>query len=126
MKLKVLLPNQVYIVEEVVKVIAEGENGYFCLLPRHRDFTSTLVPGILSFSTPDGREHYVAVDIGCLVKKGDEVLVSSRNAVRGEELGMLKDEVVRRFEEIDEREKKARTAAAKLEIDLLRRFMELK
>jgi hypothetical protein len=34
--------------------------------------------------------------------------------------------VVRQFEEIDEREKKARSAAAKLEIDLLRRFMEMR
>jgi hypothetical protein len=34
--------------------------------------------------------------------------------------------VIRQFEEIDEREKKARAAAAKLEVDLLRRFMELR
>jgi hypothetical protein len=41
-------------------------------------------------------------------------------------LGKLKLEVVKQFQELDEREKKARSAAAKLEIDLLRRFIELR
>jgi hypothetical protein len=42
----------------------------------------------------------------------------------GAEPGTLKDMVIKQFEEIDEREKKALSAAAKLEMDLLRRFME--
>ena len=64
--------------------------------------------------------------MGTLVKKGSEILVSTRNAFQSPELGHLKDVVIRQFEEIDEREKKARAAAARLEIDLLRRFMELR
>jgi F-type H+-transporting ATPase subunit epsilon len=66
------------------------------------------------------------VDVGALVKRGCDILVSTRNAVRGPELGRLKDYVVAQYREIDEREKKARSAAAKLEVDLLRRFMELR
>ncbi|MBP1720607.1 MAG: hypothetical protein H6Q50_119, partial [Deltaproteobacteria bacterium] len=42
------------------------------------------------------------------------------------ELGKLKQVVEEQFEELDEKEKKARTAAAKLEVDLLRRFLELR
>jgi hypothetical protein len=38
----------------------------------------------------------------------------------------LKEVVIAQFKEIDEREKKARSAAARLEVDLLRRFMELR
>jgi len=45
MQLKVLLPTQVLVDEPVSKVVAEGEDGSFCLLPRHVDFTSALVPG---------------------------------------------------------------------------------
>jgi len=60
------------------------------------------------------------------VKRGSEVTVSTRNAVKGPELGTIKDVVIKQFEEIDERVKKARSAAAKLEVDLLRRFMELR
>jgi F-type H+-transporting ATPase subunit epsilon len=95
-------------------------------MPQHVDFTTALVPGVMSFTTPAGRDEYLALDVGTLVKKGNEVLVSTRNAFRGPELGHLKEVVIRQFEEIDEREKKARAAAAKLEVDLLRRFMELR
>ncbi len=46
MRLKVLLPSQVLIDQEVSKIIAEAENGSFCLLPRHVDFSAALVPGL--------------------------------------------------------------------------------
>jgi F-type H+-transporting ATPase subunit epsilon len=111
--------------EKVAKVVAEAANGFFCLLPHHVDYTAALVPGIFLFETEE-EENYLAIDVGTLVKKGDEILVSVRNAVRGPELGKLKLEVVKQFRELDEREKKARSAAAKLEVDLLRRFMELR
>lgn len=126
MKLKVLLPSEVFLDADVTKVVAEAENGFFCLMPQHVDFTAALVPSVFSYTASDGGEHYLAVDVGTLVKKGGEILVSTRNAFLSPELGHLKDVVIRQFEEIDEREKKARAAAARLEIDLLRRFMELR
>jgi F-type H+-transporting ATPase subunit epsilon len=126
MQLKVLLPAEIFLTEEVIKVVAEAENGLFCLMPQHVDFAASLVPGIFTFTTQNGEDHYCAVDMGTLVKKGSEVLVSTRSAFRGRELGQLKEVVIAQFKEIDEREKKARSAAAKLEIDLLRRFMELR
>lgn len=125
MNLQILLPAEILLTEEVTRIVAEAENGYFCLLPRHCDFTAALVPGVFSFTARDGEVH-LAIDGGTLIKKGAEVLVSTRNAVRGRELGTLKEVVIRQFEEIDERERKARSAAAKLEVDLLRRFMELR
>jgi F-type H+-transporting ATPase subunit epsilon len=126
MKLKILLPAEIFLSEEVTKIVAEAENGMFCLMPQHIDFTAALVPGVFSYSTAGGEDAYLAIDIGTLVKKGSDVLVSTRNAFRGPELGHLKEVVIAQFREIDEREKKARTAAARLEVDLLRRFMELK
>lgn len=125
MNLKILLPAEVLLSEKVTKVVAEAANGFFCLLPHHVDYTAALVPGVFLYET-EREENYLAVDVGTLVKKGDEILVSVRNAVRGPELGQLKLEVVKQFRELDEREKKARSAAAKLEVDLLRRFMELR
>lgn len=126
MNLKVLLPAEIYLAEEVTKIVAEAENGFFCLLPQHVDYTAALAPGVFVYTTPDGKDHYMAVDVGIIVKKGADVFVSTRNAVRGRELGDLREVVVAQYRELDEREKKARTAAAKLELDLLRRFMEMK
>lgn len=125
MKLKVLLPVGVLLDEEVTKVTAEAANGSFCLLPRHIDFVSYLVPGILSFVSEKGQEEFLAVDEGVLVKDGLEVLVSSTRAVRGAELGKLKETVDRVFRHIDEQEKTARSTMAKLEADLVRGFLEL-
>jgi F-type H+-transporting ATPase subunit epsilon len=84
MKLKVLLPTEILVDEAVRKITAEAANGSFCLLPRHIDFVTALVPGLLSFETQkEGQEVFVAVAEGVLVKSGEEVLVSVRNAARG-------------------------------------------
>ncbi|KPJ86608.1 MAG: ATP synthase F0F1 subunit epsilon [Spirochaetes bacterium DG_61] len=125
MNLKVLLPTKMYIDQNVVKVVAEAENGSFCLLPRHIDFVAALVPGILSYESVEGQEEFVAVDEGILVKVGQEVLISTRNAERSSELGKLKETVEKSFQVLDDRERKARSAAAKLEADLARKFLEL-
>jgi F-type H+-transporting ATPase subunit epsilon len=125
MNLKVLLPTEVLVDEDAAKVTAEAHNGSFCLLPRHVDFVAALVPGLLSFQSPGGREQFLAVDEGVLVKCGDEVLVSTRRAVRGGDLGTLRETVDAEFSVVDEREKAARASAARLEADLVRRFMEL-
>jgi F-type H+-transporting ATPase subunit epsilon len=67
MKLKVLLPTEILVDQEVTKVIAEAENGSFCLLPRHIDFVAALPPGILIFESAEGHEEFIAVDEGTLV-----------------------------------------------------------
>ncbi|RJR35392.1 MAG: F0F1 ATP synthase subunit epsilon [Deltaproteobacteria bacterium] len=125
MKLKVLLPTQVLLEEETEKIIAEAENGSFCLLPRHIDFAAALVPGILSYHRPGGEEAVLAVDEGILIKCGPEVLVSTRNAVSGPDLGQLRETVEKRFKALDERERQARAALAHLEATFIRRFLRM-
>lgn len=125
MRLKVLLPIKILIDEEVVKVIAEAENGSFCLLPRHIDFVAALVPGLLSFTTVDQEEEFLALDEGILVKRGPEVLVSTRNAVLGPDLGILRQMIRKQYQELEEHEKRVQAAMARLEADLVKRFIEL-
>jgi F-type H+-transporting ATPase subunit epsilon len=126
MILKLLVPTQVMVSREVSKINAEASNGAFCLLPRHVDFVTALVPGLLSFIGEDGRETTIAVNEGTLVKRGEEVLVSVRSAVPGEELSGLRRKVREEFEKTDEREMRARSAAAKIEADFIRRYLEMK
>lgn len=125
MRLKVLLPSHVLVDEPVRKIIAEAENGHFCLLPRHVDFVAALAPGILSWLSPEGEELFAAVDEGVLVKCGIEVLVSTRNGVRGDQLGLLRQTVDGVFRRLDEQERRSRTALARMEADFARRFWEL-
>ena len=125
MRLKVLLPTEVLLDREVTKVIAEAENGHFCLLPHHIDFVAALVPGILSFEFDSGQEAFLAVDEGILVKCDREVLVSTLNAIRDDDLDRLKRTVEQQFQVLDEREKLTRSALAKFEASIIRRFQEL-
>jgi F-type H+-transporting ATPase subunit epsilon len=125
MRLQVLLPTEVLVDEETAKVIAEAENGAFCLLPRHIDFVAALVPGLLCFCDREGTERYAAIDEGILIKCGRDVSVSTLNGVRGTNLAELSALVDERFLALDEHERKARTALARLEAGTLRGFLEL-
>ena len=119
------MPTTVLVEEPANKIIAEAVNGYFCLRPRHIDLVAALVPGILTFYTPDDVEQFVAIDNGILVKCGQEVMISTLNGVRGTALEQLRDTVAERFLELDEHERMARTALARLEAGTIRRFIEL-
>ncbi len=124
MRLKVLLPTEIFLDEAVVKVNAEAKNGCFCLLPHHINFVTALVPGILSFVSTDGQETFLAVDEGILVKWNADVLVSTRNAVLSTNLNQLKQTIEQRFRQLDEQEKNARLALTKLEANIVRQFIE--
>ncbi len=125
MRLKLLLPSHILIDEPVQKIIAEGQDGSFCLEPRHVDFVSALKPGLLQFIAENGQEVFVAMDEGILVKCADEVMVSAYNAVRGDDLATLKDTVEHRFRQLDESERIARSALARLEAGVVRRFIQM-
>jgi len=125
LNLKILLPAGVQIETEVEKVSAEAQNGHFTLLPRHVDFVAALVPGIFYYQTPDGNEHFLALDDGILVKQGGQVYVSAAQAVSGDDLEHLEDLVENELKVLGESEKKARTVMARLEADTLRRFTRL-
>jgi F-type H+-transporting ATPase subunit epsilon len=127
MKLRVLVPDDIIFDDEVQSVVAEGKDGHFGLKPRHIDFVSALVPGILAFvRRPDAEEEYLAVDRGILIKQGETVTVSVRKAVGGVGLEELVKTVSARFLEQDERERSVRSAVARLEAGFLRRVMDLK
>jgi len=125
MKLRVWVPSDVVVEREATKIKAEAEYGWFCILPRHVDFVTSLVPGILSFDVPGGQTEYLAIDHGVLVKCGPEVSVSTRSAVRGADLGALKETVEKRFHVLHEKEQASRKLEAKLEADLVRGLVEL-
>ena len=125
MQVKILLPSTVFLDQVAKKLVAEGQNGFFCLLPRHIDYTNALVPGILTLEHVDGQIAYYAVSEGILVKIGRQVLLSVRDAVRGETLEDLKKAVDSQFLQLIRQEQASRTALRKLEAETIRRFMEL-
>lgn len=120
MRLKLLAPTRVVVDEEVHKIVAEGEHGSFCLLPRHVDLLASLVPGLLAFVDHTGSERFAAVDEGLLVKCGESVVVATRQAVRGDDLEALRRRVRDEFAQLDERERAAQVASSRLEASFWR------
>jgi len=123
--LTILLPEKTFLKKEVKKITAEAENGWFCLKPKHVDFTTSLIAGILIITTAGGRDDYLAVDEGILVKHGKEVVISTRNTIEGNNLGELKVRVEEMFVRTSEKEKDAMVALSKLEADFVRSFLNL-
>ncbi len=123
MQLKILLPFQVFAEKtDVLRVVAETQEGSFGLLPHRLDCVAALVPGILTYETAADGEVFVAVDEGVLVKTGAEVLVSVRRALGGADLGQLRASVESEFLTLDENEQSVRSVMAKLESGFLHRF----
>jgi F-type H+-transporting ATPase subunit epsilon len=125
MHLEVLTPGETVLDARVRAVSAVGLSGAFGLLPRHADIAAPLVPGILSWRDRDGAEGLAAVDRGVLLKLGASVRVTCARAVLGRDLATLSTLVEERFLALGEQERSARSAAARLEAGIIRRFLEL-
>ena len=127
MNLRILLPYRIFAeLQGIKRIVAETLQGSFGLLPNRLDCTAALVPGILTYETETGKVIYIATDEGILVKAGQDVLISVRNALEGTDLSDLHKRVIQDFENLDEQEKKVRTATAKLELGFIRRFEEFR
>ena len=123
MRLRIFQPQSVFMEETVEKVVAQGPEGAFGILPRHLDMVAALSPGILAYWPSGDGERFLAVNGGILVKQGETVHVATRMAVPGS-LGELQATARRFVTDLDERERQTRTVVARLEADFIRRFVE--
>lgn len=126
MRVLLTAPTGVLADAEASKVIAESVEGSFCILPRHADLATLLVPGLLSYVGSDGREVFAALDQGVLVKAGDVVRIACQRGVIAGDLGDAEATVRERFRVQSEREKRARSTLLRLEADILRRLGEMR
>jgi F-type H+-transporting ATPase subunit epsilon len=125
MNLKILTPSEVFAEKtDVLRIIAETDEGSFGLLPHRLDCVAALAPGILTFESKDDGTVYLAVDEGVLVKTGADVLVSVRRAIAGTDLSQLHEAVKHQFLALDEEEQHVRAAITKMEVSLVGRFAE--
>lgn len=116
MNLKILLPFKIFIeTQNVSSITIETSEGSYGMLPQRLDCVAALVPGIFTYEIESGGPKYLAVDAGVMVKAGNEVLVSVRNAIGGADLGQLGDMVKKDFNTHDQNKIEVRSVMAKLE-----------
>lgn len=125
MRLEVITPTDVCVDTKVRRIVAEAPEGFFGIWPHHGDFVTDLVPGILVHESAEGREGFLALHSGTLVKCGSHVRVAVQDAIAGDDLDWLREQVETRFRQQDEEERAARAALAMLEAGMIRRFREL-
>ena len=119
MSVSIFLPTDVFLEKDGIrKVITEGMEGWFTLLPEHIDYVAILTPSILTLEDHNRDTHYFAVDHGTLVKRGKQVSISTRRAIRGKNLDSLATAM-------DDLEKKARSVLVGMEHSIMQRFAEL-
>ena len=124
MNLKIITPLEVYDVSNVDKIYAEGLEGYFTILPKHADYVSSLATSVFKFVN-GGKESVFAVDGGVFVKVGSDVSLAVRHIIKGDDLVDLKNKMEKEFYEIDDNERKTRTALASLEGNIAKLLLEL-
>lgn len=127
MRLKTMTPFGVIVDEQISRVRFDALDGSFTFLPKHADFVTVIVPGLVSFEPTTGKnkgkEIYMACDNGVLVKDNATVLLSVRRAVINEDLELLSRTITEEFKKDEESRKTVNAAMARLEVGLTRRVM---
>ncbi|MHA1550047.1 MAG: F0F1 ATP synthase subunit epsilon [Alphaproteobacteria bacterium] len=125
MTVDIVTPEEIILQTEATKVAAEGEHGFFALLPKHIDFAVTLPPSLLTITDED-KVRFFAYDQGVLTKIGKHVRISCFRVIEGKDLPSLAEVVKEEFFDIQEEEKKARTSLARLEGTVAKLIRNLK
>lgn len=138
MKLVITTPTAVAVsVENIVSLRAEDDSGWFGVLPGHANFLTALAVSVVSWREaengprqtagdvlPSQPERYCAVRGGVLtVRGGETIAIATREAVAGDDLARLEDEVLQRFRSEADVEASARIGAARLHVAALQRLM---
>ena len=127
MQLKILLPYATFAEKhDVLRIVAETNQGSFGILPNRLDCSAVLTSGILCYQCKNKQEVFIAVDQGVLVKTGFNVMVSVRRAVGQVPLSQLHAVVKQEFQVLDEQEQRMQATKMKLEAGFLRQLTDFR
>ena len=123
MKLTVTTPMAVVLETDAAQSLrAEDESGGFGVLSGHADFLTALSASVMSWRDGAGTDHYIALRGGVLEVKnnGTEIVVATREAVCGDDLGQLQAQVLADYRRRQEEEKTAHTDAQRLYLSAIK------
>lgn len=124
MRLKILTPTQIEADVQIQKVDFEALDGFFTLLPKHIDFVDSLKQTIVQYQS-NGKTCYAACDKGVIVKKADEVIISTALAILDNDLEKLKKNIAFDFKQMEQERKEALVSISRLELGLTKGLMHL-
>lgn len=125
MKLKITTPLAILTDEEnVVSLRAEDASGGFGILTNHADFLTSLAISVVSWKRHDGNARYCAVRGGILaVTGGREIAIATREAVLGEDLTRLEQDILASFRSAEDINRVEHVEQARLQLSAIRQIM---
>ena len=125
MRLRITTPLVVVVDEDRVQIVsAEDASGRFGIQPYHADFLTSLSVGVVSWKDSAGARHYCAVHGGVLtVTGGQEVAITTREAIQGDDLPTLDHAILERFGADDVAERAGRVDSTKLQLRAIREIV---
>ncbi len=125
MRLLITTPTAVIVDDpEVASLRAEDESGSFGILKGHADLLTALTVSVVSWRRHDGRPRHCAVHRGVLsLRRGEEIAIATREAIVGDDLARLEQEVLAQFRDELEAERVARTESLRLQMQAIRKIV---
>ncbi len=124
MKLNISTPlTEPIIIDNVVHLRAEDDTGSFGILESHASLITMLGTSVLSWRRHDNNEGHCAVRSGILnLSDGHRVSITAREAVFGNSLETLEDEVLVKFRQREAEERSEREDIERLRLSAIRRI----
>jgi F-type H+-transporting ATPase subunit epsilon len=124
-RLRITTPLTVVVDADDVRIVsAEDASGGFGIQPHHADFLTSLAVGVVSWKDSAGARRYCAVHGGLLtVTGGQEVAITTREAILGDDLGTLDQAILDRFGADAAVERAGRIDSTKLQLRAIREIV---
>ncbi len=125
MILRITTPLDVVIDDEDVDfVAAEDASGGFGIQPHHTDFLTSLSVSVVSWTCRGGARHYCAVRGGVLTVTGGQlVAIATREAIAGDNLAILDQQILTRFREDREAERAEFFGSTQMQLNAIRQIV---
>ena len=125
MRLRITTPLAVVVDADAVQIVsAEDASGSFGVQPRHADFLTSLAVGVVSWKDGAGARHYCAVHGGVFtVTGGQDVAIATREAIAGDDLAMLDQQILARFREDREAERAEYFGSTQMQLNAIRQIV---
>lgn len=124
--LKIYLPTEIFFDKDIKKLTFKGKEGYLTILPNHIDYVSSFETNIITFIDTDGKEGFIALNNGTLVKYSNKLRLTAYKAIFGESLEDLKKKIYENAELEDDIEKEINKNLKQLEYFIYNNLIEMK
>tara|TARA_R110000868_G_scaffold243100_3_gene499017 strand:+ start:94199 stop:94609 length:411 start_codon:yes stop_codon:yes gene_type:complete len=123
MRLEIITPLSIIVDEEIESLRAEDDSGSFGILPGHAPFLTALSISIVSWRVAD-KDRFCAVCKGVMTVSGKtNVAIATREAVTGDDLSTLDEEVLLRFQSEADEERVEHVEAMRLQMHAIRQMI---